>query len=45
MGYAFAYPMVRGLGKCPVGSYTHYPTISYVPRFRPAWNEINEEGG
>ncbi|KAK4048170.1 asparagine-linked glycosylation protein [Microbotryomycetes sp. JL221] len=28
MGYAFAYPLVNALCKVPVGSYTHYPTIS-----------------
>ncbi|GAA5886702.1 hypothetical protein JCM6882_005863 [Rhodosporidiobolus microsporus] len=28
MGYAFAYPLVRYLCRIPVGSYTHYPTIS-----------------
>ncbi|KAK4046703.1 asparagine-linked glycosylation protein [Microbotryomycetes sp. JL201] len=28
MGYAFAYPFVKSLCRVPVGSYTHYPTIS-----------------
>ncbi|KDE06840.1 hypothetical protein MVLG_02876 [Microbotryum lychnidis-dioicae p1A1 Lamole] len=28
MGYAFTYPLIRHLGRIPVGSYTHYPTIS-----------------
>ncbi|SCV73700.1 BQ2448_6130 [Microbotryum intermedium] len=28
MGYAFTYPLIRHLGQIPVGSYTHYPTIS-----------------
>lgn len=28
MGYAFTYPIFKYLGKCRVGSYTHYPTIS-----------------
>ncbi|GAA5853864.1 hypothetical protein JCM9279_005749 [Rhodotorula babjevae] len=28
MGYAFAYPLVKWLLGVPVGSYTHYPTIS-----------------
>lgn len=28
MGYAFTYPVFKYLGKCRVGSYTHYPTIS-----------------
>ncbi|KAM0748153.1 UDP-Glycosyltransferase/glycogen phosphorylase [Meredithblackwellia eburnea MCA 4105] len=28
MGYAFPYPFVRYFCKIPVGSYTHYPTIS-----------------
>ena len=28
MGYAFTYPLVRYLFDIPVGTYTHYPTIS-----------------
>ncbi|GJN92854.1 hypothetical protein Rhopal_005894-T1 [Rhodotorula paludigena] len=28
MGYAFAYPLVKWMYDIPVGSYTHYPTIS-----------------
>ncbi|ORY76869.1 hypothetical protein BCR35DRAFT_325608 [Leucosporidium creatinivorum] len=28
MGYAFAYPVIKTLCRVPVGSYTHYPTIS-----------------
>ncbi|XP_011136794.1 GDP-Man:Man(3)GlcNAc(2)-PP-Dol alpha-1,2-mannosyltransferase isoform X2 [Harpegnathos saltator] len=29
MGYAFTYPLFKYIGGCRVGSYTHYPTISY----------------
>lgn len=28
MGYAFTYPIVRGLAECRVAAYVHYPTIS-----------------
>ncbi|GAA5874450.1 hypothetical protein JCM1840_000784 [Sporobolomyces johnsonii] len=28
MGYAFVYPLIKQLCRIPVGSYTHYPTIS-----------------
>ncbi|GAA5931002.1 hypothetical protein JCM1841_005453 [Sporobolomyces salmonicolor] len=28
MGYAFAYPLIKHMCRIPVGSYTHYPTIS-----------------
>ncbi|KAI5480410.1 UDP-Glycosyltransferase/glycogen phosphorylase [Pseudohyphozyma bogoriensis] len=28
MGYAFTYPLVRWIAGVPIGSYTHYPTIS-----------------
>ena len=28
MGYAFTLPVFRFLGKCKVGCYVHYPTIS-----------------
>ncbi|CAB3237604.1 unnamed protein product [Arctia plantaginis] len=27
-GYAFTYPIFRYLAQCPVGSYTHYPTVT-----------------
>ncbi|KAJ9055977.1 asparagine-linked glycosylation protein, variant 3 [Entomophthora muscae] len=28
MGYAFTYPIVKGLAECRVAAYVHYPTIS-----------------
>ena len=28
MGFAFAYPLLAGLGRCRVLDYTHYPVIS-----------------
>lgn len=28
MGYAFTYPIFKYIGKCKVGSYTHYPIVS-----------------